>query len=129
MPILLLAALLCMSTIYAAKTEEGTDITAAEIQNMTKDTLAISVRRTLTIREIIKCIRRFLRIAARAARADTETARKICGILVRSADAIEDLSTTDTKRLTKLLILLLIKILRWLDCLLRDVIDIVPVQP
>ena len=78
-----------------------------------------SVRLVPSIREIIRCIRKYFRKGPNAVRSDPETAGNICEILQGSISRIESLST-DSAALAAL-INILIKILTALDCILRDI--------
>ena len=84
------------------------------VENITFGTV---VRRPISKKTLLSLIRRFCNVVKAAAAADPGNAKIICAILRGAAKRIEDLRTS--KFIMKLLITLLVKILRALDCLVR----------
>lgn len=111
----LLAALLFSTTGYAtskapdAEEELNVQVIAA------RSDLPTLERRAVSLKAILACIRKFYRLSTRAAMSDPTTAKKICDILRRTIAAL--LKLVPGSRLMRILLALLIKILRWLDCL------------
>lgn len=119
----LVVTLLSTSCIHATVSlVDGSDIGKRDAKAGIPQEFSTVSRRNFSLKEICRCIRRFIRLLKRAVISDPASAKRVCEILVKCADLIREVLDETPSDVMKSLLGILEKLIRWFDCGFRDIL-------